>query len=158
MKNKKGFTLIELLVVIAIIGLLATIVLVGLNKAGQKARDATRKANLAQIQKALEMYYYDNPGNGNYPSEAWCDSSVGSCGHACPCGANDWSQTCGIWTGLVGNKILGRLPKDPTNNSTYYYYYEPDCNQGACAGKGCCGHSIGCRLEQGGSFILKSGY
>ena len=62
--KQKGFTLIELLVVIAIIGLLASIVLVSVNSAREKARDARRKADLHQIQLALEMYY-DN--NGHYP-------------------------------------------------------------------------------------------
>ena len=62
--QKKGFTLIELLVVIAIIGLLASIVLVSLNSARGKARDARRKADLHQIQIALEMYY---DSYGHYP-------------------------------------------------------------------------------------------
>ncbi len=56
-KNRKGFTLIELLVVIAIIGILATIVLVSLNTARQKARDARRESDIRQIGLAMEMAY-----------------------------------------------------------------------------------------------------
>lgn len=72
MKNKqkrhalslsKGFTLIELLVVIAIIGILATIVMVSLNTARQKARDSRRVSDARQIQLAEQMYY---DANGNY--------------------------------------------------------------------------------------------
>jgi prepilin-type N-terminal cleavage/methylation domain-containing protein len=59
-KASKGFTLIELLVVIAIIGILATIVLVSLNSARQKARDTQRVADIKQFQTALEMYFDSN--------------------------------------------------------------------------------------------------
>jgi prepilin-type N-terminal cleavage/methylation domain-containing protein len=59
-KEQKGFTLIELLVVIAIIGLLASVVLLALNSARQKSRDAKRLADVRQIASALELYYNDN--------------------------------------------------------------------------------------------------
>ena len=67
-RGEKGFTLIELLVVIAIIGILATIVLVSLNTARQKARDSRRIGDLRQLQLALEIFADNN--NGNYPTTA----------------------------------------------------------------------------------------
>lgn len=65
--NQKGFTLIELLVVIAIIGLLASVVLLSLNSARQKSRDAKRLADIRQVASALELYYNDC---GGYPVTA----------------------------------------------------------------------------------------
>lgn len=153
-KYQNAFTLIELLVVIAIIGLLASIVLVAVNNVREDARDVNRRADIQQIYKALQMYYDDNNA---YPSEGWCDSSVGSCGYACPCNPleDDWSATSGIYTALIGGGYISKLPIDPINDASYYYNYEPDCNtQGICSGT-CCYFRLTARLEQGGSFTLQ---
>lgn len=74
-KNKKGFTLIELLVVIAIIGILASVVLVSLNTARSKARDARRQADLKQIATAAEMFY-NGTGLSEYPNTATAYSAT----------------------------------------------------------------------------------
>lgn len=57
--TSKGFTLIELLIVIFILGILAALISGNFITSLKKGRDARRKADLEQIQRALEMYYED---------------------------------------------------------------------------------------------------
>lgn len=66
MKNslKKGFTLIELLVVISIVSVLSSTVLVALEGAKAKGRDAQRISQIKEVQKALALYYLNH---GAYP-------------------------------------------------------------------------------------------
>ena len=54
-----GFTLIELLIVLSILGVLTTLGFQSFIASQRKARDAQRKSDLNQIQKALELYKMD---------------------------------------------------------------------------------------------------
>lgn len=113
--RKRGFTLIELLVVIAVIGLLASIVLVAVNNVRLKARDVKRKADLKNIQLALEMYY---DIHDQYPPGGFWQNSYDSPGNWIP--------------QLVTEEIVSSLPDDPVNNGaspwlTGQYSYVYSC-------------------------------
>jgi prepilin-type N-terminal cleavage/methylation domain-containing protein len=64
--SNSGFTLIELLVVIFIIGVLATLTIVNLQNARQRARDTRKKNALNNFKTALRLYYNDYQ---NYPGQ-----------------------------------------------------------------------------------------
>ncbi len=68
MHKKQGFTLVEILVVVSIIGMLSSIVLVGLGSFRARGRDARRVADLRETQNALELYYGKF---GGYPLTTW---------------------------------------------------------------------------------------
>jgi prepilin-type N-terminal cleavage/methylation domain-containing protein len=105
MKNKKaGFTLIELLVVVAIIGLLATLSLVALNSARQKARDAKRVADVKQIQTALELYYNDNYGYPDTVTSGSILSASSTYMNIVPTAPNPADGTCATANGYVYTK------------------------------------------------------
>ena len=98
-RHQKGFTLVELLVVIAIIGILATLLLLQLGVARQRARDAKRIADVSQVRTAIELYYDDS---GQYPQIA----------------------TYSGLAALLVPKYMTQLPSDPLNVAgTYEYRY-----------------------------------
>lgn len=102
-KLNRGFTLIELLVVISIIGVLASVVLVSLNTARDKARDAKRAAMVNQVKLALEYYYDDY---NEYPS-------IGTDGVA-----YGWS---GLKTSLA--PYISDISEDPSGSTWHILQY-----------------------------------
>ena len=100
--KQSGFTLIELLVVIAIIGILASVVLVSLNSARAKARDARRIADIRQVMTAVELFFNDCNG---YPTAL----AAGNTNGTCP-------------TGITLTSFLSTIPANPTPNGTAYVY------------------------------------
>lgn len=101
----RGFTLVELLVVIAIIGILATVVLIQLGLAREKARDVKRVTDLRQIKTALELYYDDN--GGTYPPS--------SCGWDCNGYLYSWNSAGWDTLAIALAPYIVKLPVDSLN-------------------------------------------
>ena len=107
-KSMRGFTLIELLTVIGVMGVVSAMALVLLNPVEQlrKTRDASRKGDLVQVQKALEAYYSDV---GSYPTNTVSytifDANTGN--------PVSW--------GTSWSPYMNILPRDPSTSSRYVY-------------------------------------
>lgn len=100
--KKKAFTLLEILIVIVILGVISSFIIGNFITSLKKGRDARRKSDLEQIQKALEMYYEDKK---SYPSSL----SFGN-------------KLCETAACISGEKIyMQRVPNDPSTGKTYAY-------------------------------------
>ena len=64
-EGEEGFTLVELMVVIVIIGLLATVVVINVMPATDRASATKARADLATLEQGVEMYRL---ANLDYPS------------------------------------------------------------------------------------------
>ena len=58
--GEEGFTLVELMVVIVIIGLLATVVVINVMPASDRAAATKARADLATLEQGIEMYRLTN--------------------------------------------------------------------------------------------------
>ena len=113
------------MVVISIIGILSAVIIVALNNARLKARDARVNSDLSQIRKLMEFYYYDNTSFPNTYEEItravgwgvdnWCyDQQVS--GRKCvnldnPAEPNKQKQQIGVLAKDIINNF--KHPTDP---------------------------------------------
>ncbi len=101
LKSGAGFTLSELLVVIALMALITSMVFTFVGPARRKANDARRKADLRQINSAMELCYDKDTcvGLEKYPDTDAGPDTLGS----------------------IGIFML-RVPDDPLDMDPYYHY------------------------------------
>lgn len=98
-RKEWGFTLVEMMVVIVIIGLLATIVIINVMPAADRAAVTKARADIQTLEQAAEMYRLDNM---RYPT------------------TEEGLQA------LVAANQVRRLPNDPWNRP--YVYAAPGAN------------------------------
>lgn len=102
-KNREAaFTLLELLIVIVILGILAALISGNFITSLKKGRDARRKGDLEQIQRALELFYDDV---GSYPTTA--QLTLGSDTQLC-----NPTLDCYSTTNTTGKTYMEKLPVD----------------------------------------------
>lgn len=103
--SNRGFTLVELLIVMGILGVLTALIIPNIASGRERARDAVRKSDFANIRNALRLYYNDFQ---EYP--------VGSGGIIMGCGV-DGDVACS-WAGgsftAGGTEYMKKLPGNPT--------------------------------------------
>jgi general secretion pathway protein G len=92
-RREDGFTLVELMVVLVILGLLATIVIINVLPAADRAKLTTAHASVTQLEEAIGIY---NLNNHHYPTN------------------EEGLQV------LVTSRQLRRLPADPWGNAFAY--------------------------------------
>lgn len=99
---KKAFTLIELLIVIVLLGVLAALITGNFFTSLKKGRDAKRKGDLEQIQRALEMYYEDKK--------------------AYPLALTFGGKLCETVACVASEKVyMQKVPDDPISGKDYEY-------------------------------------
>lgn len=120
MKKFSGFTLIELLIVVAILGVMAIAGLASYTGSITRGRDSQRKSDLAQVSRALELYYNDH---GKYPVDNGAGVLKG-CGEA-------GTEECAWGTAFAiegGSVYMNKFPKDPQGSQSYYYVSQNGLN------------------------------
>ncbi|TXG76517.1 prepilin-type N-terminal cleavage/methylation domain-containing protein [Candidatus Dojkabacteria bacterium] len=114
---EKGFTFVELVVVIGIVGILtvATAALINPSLQLKRSRDADRKADLKNIQLALEIYRSDQ---GTYPVV------TGTVAANCPTSSPSMllqlesDGSCPVDPTKI---YIQNISKDPKTRANYYY-------------------------------------
>jgi type II secretory pathway pseudopilin PulG len=105
-------------VVISIISLLSSVVLASLNTTRAKARDAQRMSNITEINKAIQLYIFDNGGVAPYFNESINPSFV--------------SDSNSLWDDfeILLSSYIPSLPVDPCPSCVNEGYLNNDENLG----------------------------
>ena len=104
--RKPGFTLIELLIVIAIIAILATIILVSLSSARNRAKDTQIKGDMNSMSKALEIIMVDR----DLTTTGWVnlvDSAVVG------------DANIANWKDINNKRLIAKLPAHPISGENF---------------------------------------
>lgn len=123
LKNKYGFTLLELMIIIVILGVLAALISGNFITSLKKGRDARRKADLQQIQKALEMYYEDNK---KYPDVGGNEGDIDVTSNGKLCYKDEVTPTNGCAT----KTYMYKIPIESKTGCNYYYVHEISNGEG----------------------------
>jgi prepilin-type N-terminal cleavage/methylation domain-containing protein len=136
MKTRKAFSLMELLITIAVIGILASFIIVNLNEARIKARDAQRKNDLNQIGMAY-LSYYAKTGFYSVAGTGWTGGGEGWFNYESPSDNYPLSMA----NGIRAAGYFSTLPLDPSllspnsgvgggGGSTQRQYMKYNCTKG----------------------------
>ncbi len=128
MKSKaKGFTLIELLIVVGILGILAAVTVVVLNPGEllAQARDSTRIADLAAVNRGIALYLSD-VATPTWAAVTRCTAGTqfpGGVVLSCTLNSIRTVTDTLAWVNINFSSIstgspLARLPIDPVNSSS----------------------------------------
>lgn len=125
LRKNEGFTLVELLIVIAITAILAAVVVLIVNplELTRRGRDATRIADLANLQQAINVAVQEATNSGaailcNPPATAPCTANSGT-------GTRASNGTGWVKVNLGAQKSVSvpTLPIDALNTTPYVYTY-----------------------------------
>jgi len=111
LRSNRGFSLTELMIAISIVGTTATLAGAQMDDILPMARDAQRKANIKQVQTALNIYY-DN--HEQYPISSGDEPTTA-----------DWQMIKGILES-VDETYVPEMPHDPLNTDQYIFKYWSD--------------------------------
>lgn len=110
-KNERGFSLTELMIAVSIIGSVGTLAGAKIDDILPMARDAQRKANIHQVQTALNLYYDDN---GQYPISNSAEPTI-----------TGW-QMIKDRLESSANMYVPEMPRDPLDTDQHIFKYWSD--------------------------------